>query len=196
MATSTLAWLPNINPDGSITWSRSDTEIAPPSTNIMGPPGAIGQKGAIGPTGPRGETGEKGEKGDPGEQGNPGNPGQKGEKGDPGLDGAPGDKGDPGAPGDKGDTGPAGFGVLSGGTDGQIILKQGSEDGVTKWSDNGNGDMSTVDYDPQKTIAAYGNMNLWVEDVRPFRNQIWISQSVNFPEAAAEGDILLVYSVE
>lgn len=192
MAETTVAWLPTVNTDGTVTWSRSDTTVPPPAVNIKGAPGNRGAKGDTGPRGDRGQTGAKGDKGDPGPQGNTGLTGQKGDKGDPGENGAPGAKGDPGAAGEKGDTGPAGPGVPTGGADGQVVVKDGSTDYATKWVDYFAGDMSTSDYDPDKSIAAYKGLNNWVGAVRPFKNQIWISDTAEFPTAAANGDILLV----
>jgi hypothetical protein len=89
--------------------------------------GSVGVPGPAGPTGPTGPTGAQGPKGDTGDTG------PKGDKGDTGDTGPTGPKGDKG---DTGDTGPAGPGLPAGGEDGQIIVKDGTVDYATIWTDN------------------------------------------------------------
>jgi hypothetical protein len=107
-----------------------------------GPTGPTGPTGAQGPKGDTGDTGPKGDKGDTGDTGPTGPKGDKGDTGDTGPTGPKGDKGDtgdtgPAGPkGDTGDTGPAGPGLPAGGEDGQIIVKDGTVDYATIWTDN------------------------------------------------------------
>jgi hypothetical protein len=86
--------------------------------------GSVGVPGPAGPTGPTGPTGAQGPKGDTGDTG------PTGPKGDTG------DTGPAGPKGDTGDTGPAGPGLPAGGEDGQIIVKDGTVDYATIWTDN------------------------------------------------------------
>lgn len=118
---SDVAWLPSVDAEGNLSWSRSSTQIAPATQNIMGPQGEQGIQGEKGDTGATGAQGKsaydvavdtgfsgtveewlaslKGEKGDTGAQGEQGIQGVQGEQG------LQGDKGD------KGDTGDTGVGV-------------------------------------------------------------------------------------
>ncbi|TEA23988.1 hypothetical protein DBR06_SOUSAS21910072, partial [Sousa chinensis] len=75
--------------------------------DLVGEPGAKGDRGLPGPRGQKGEAGRAGEPGDPGEDGQKGAPGLKGHKGDPGV-GVQGPPGPIGPPGLKGDLGPPG----------------------------------------------------------------------------------------
>ena len=104
------------------------------ATGIQGPKG---DKGDTGETGPQGETGPEGPQGPQGEQGIQG---IQGPKGDTGLQGPQGPKGDQGVQGPQGEqgvqgpTGPVGPGVPSGGTLGQLLLKNSdSVDYSTRW---------------------------------------------------------------
>ena len=54
-----------------------------------------------------------------------------------------GDKGDTGETGQTGQTGPAGPGIPSGGTDGQLLMKDGATDYNTKWGNLSNATNST-----------------------------------------------------
>lgn len=197
---SEIAWLPNIAADGTISWSRSDTDVPPPTTNIKGPTGTIGPKGNTGDRGEKGDTGPQGEKGDTGPKGNPGNPGARGEKGEkgetgePGVDGEPGLQGDQGPQGEKGDPGTDGVGVAAGGTEGQALVKATATDYDTAWQTlEGTGDMMAADYDPQEVVKNAGGMVSWLEDIRPFKNNIFAQTTVDFPANAVTGDILMVY---
>ena len=70
-------------------------------------------------------------------KGDPGDKGDKGDPGDPGADGAKGDQGDPGAKGDKGDKGDQGdpgYGVVTGGTAGQALVKKSDTNYDTEWA--------------------------------------------------------------
>lgn len=56
-------WLPDVDDDGDLSWTRSVSAEAPESVNIRGP------QGETGPQGPQGYTGEQGPKGDRGDSG-------------------------------------------------------------------------------------------------------------------------------
>lgn len=115
------------------------------ATGATGPQGPQGEKGDTGETGPQGPkgatgaTGPQGPKGDPGEDGATGPQGPKGDTGATGPQGPQGEKGATGAQGPKGETGatgpqgPAGAGIPSGGTNGQLLAKNGSTDYAGKW---------------------------------------------------------------
>lgn len=62
-------WRPSVSEDGLLTWTDSDSAVAPESANIKGPQGDIGPQGPMGPVGPQGATGEKGDRGEKGEDG-------------------------------------------------------------------------------------------------------------------------------
>lgn len=79
---------------------------------VPGPQGPQGDQGDVGPQGPQGEKGDKGDKGDTGDTG---------AQGPPGLDGADGADGE---------------GVATGGTGGQILVKQSGTDFDTSWEDH------------------------------------------------------------
>lgn len=92
-----VTFIPNLDPNGDLTWTNDGGLENPAKVNLMGPQGPAGADGA---------------KGDPGEQGPQGIPGEKGEqgpKGDPGDTGPQGPAGADGAKGEKGDTGADGF---------------------------------------------------------------------------------------
>lgn len=90
--------------------------------------GVPGPAGAQGPPGPTGTQGPQGNAGPTGPQGPIGNTGATGPQGNTG---AQGPQGNPGA---TGPTGPAGPGVAAGGSPLQLLVKSGSTDYVTAWS--------------------------------------------------------------
>ena len=94
--------------------------------------GSVGVPGPQGPQGPQGQQGQQGQQGVPG---------QKGDKGDQGEQGIPGQKGDKG---DQGDPGPAGVGVPTGGTAGQVLAKIDGTNYNTEWVDQ-SGAITTVE---------------------------------------------------
>ena len=110
--------------------------------NVKGPKGDKGDTGATGPQGPKGATGAtgpQGPKGDPGEDGATGPQGPKGATGATGPQGPQGEKGATGAQGPQGPTGatgpqgPAGAGIPSGGSNNQLLAKNGSTNYAGKW---------------------------------------------------------------
>ena len=104
-------------------------------TGPQGPKGDKGDTGAtgpIGPQGPKGDMGDTGPQGPKGDMGDTGPQGPKGDKGDTGLQGPVGPIGPAGPMGEKGDAGP---GLKAGGTDGQLLVKDGATDYATKWVD-------------------------------------------------------------
>ena len=110
--------------------------------NVKGPKGDKGDTGATGPQGPRGATGAtgpQGPKGDPGEDGATGPQGPKGATGATGPQGPQGEKGATGPQGPRGATGatgpqgPAGAGIPSGGSNDQLLAKNGSTNYAGKW---------------------------------------------------------------
>lgn len=85
---------------------------------VQGPEGPVGPSGATGATGPAGPTGLQGPEGPAGPQG------------PIGLTGPKGDTGDTGA------IGPVGSGIASGGTTGQVLIKNSNTDYDTSWRDD------------------------------------------------------------
>ena len=59
-STSTLAWLPEVDVDGNLSWTQSTTTTPPETRNIKGADGAPGATGATGATGPQGPAGTDG----------------------------------------------------------------------------------------------------------------------------------------
>ena len=119
-------WLPSIDEEGNITWSKSTTDVPPTPSNIKGEKGDKGDQGIQGIQGIQGEQGLKGDTGADGANGytftpsvdtngnlswsnngglkNPSTVNIKGEKGDKGDTGEKGEKGDDGTPGSNGAT--------------------------------------------------------------------------------------------
>ena len=81
-------------------------------------------KGDAGPQGPKGDTGEQGPKGDTGSQG------EQGPQGEQGIQGI---------------QGPAGEGVPSGGTAGQVLAKVDGTDYNTQWVNAGSGEVNVIE---------------------------------------------------
>ena len=100
-----------------------------------GATGATGPQGIQGPTGPEGAQGPRGFKGDTGATGAQGPTGPQGPQGPTGATGATGATGPQGPQGEQGEQGPAGIGVPSGGTTGQILAKTDNLDYNTRWID-------------------------------------------------------------
>ena len=174
-----------------------------------GPQGPQGQTGATGAAGPKGDQGDKGDtgdtgprglqgvKGDPGARGSDGADGTDGARGPKGDDGAKGDQGDPGptgprgvagrdgaagmqgVKGDKGDDGDAGPGLPTGGTDGQIILKDGTSNYATKWGDQ-ESIFTEVDVTGTKSITLNTTFQLWGDtqsQTTSYQNSLMFSRS-------------------
>jgi hypothetical protein len=92
-----------------------------------GPPGPTGPQGIQGVAGPQGPKGDKGDKGDTGDVGPAGPQGIQGPQGPQGPQGAQGIQGN------TGPQGPTGPGVPTGGTLGQVLVKNSSGDYDTLW---------------------------------------------------------------
>lgn len=107
--TSTIAWLPNVNEDGDISWRRSSTEVPPETQNIKGPKGDQGIQGPAGADGQDGHDGAQGPKGDKGDKGDTGATGEQGPKGDKGDTGETGEQGPAGADGQDGSDGKSAY---------------------------------------------------------------------------------------
>lgn len=100
--------------------------------NIKGPPG---DDGALGAMGPQGAQGIQGVKGDTGAQGPQGIQGVKGDTGTQGIQG------------------PAGPGLVTGGTTGQILSKKSNTDYDTQWGPN-TGGWTVVRKSADESVAA------------------------------------------
>lgn len=140
--TSTIAWLPEVDVNGDISWRRSSTEVPPETQNIKGPKGDQGIQGPAGVDGKDGQDGAQGPKGDKGDTGETGAQGPKGDTGATGEQGPKGDKGDTGATGeqgpkgDKGDTGsqgPAGADGEDGKSAYEIAVEHGYSGTEEEW---------------------------------------------------------------
>lgn len=77
-SSSYIAWLPTVDSNGNISWTRSETTEAPTSVNIKGPQGDQGPQGAQGIQGVQGEQGIQGETGPQGPTGETGATGPRG----------------------------------------------------------------------------------------------------------------------
>lgn len=75
---SDVAWRPNVDESGNLSWTKSVMDSAPPTVNIKGEQGIQGLQG---PQGPQGDTGSQGEQGPQGLQGEQGPAGYTPEKG-------------------------------------------------------------------------------------------------------------------
>jgi hypothetical protein len=109
-----------VSPNGS-TWKESIL-IDRTSGVVSFPAGANGVQGAAGPTGPAGPTGATGPAG------------PQGPAGATGPQGSTGPQGTTGTPGSAGATGAAGPGVASGGTAGQLLIKNSATGFDTAWA--------------------------------------------------------------
>ena len=101
-------WLPDVDADSNLTWTKNSTDTPPTARNIRGLPGQDGlpgERGLQGIQGERGETGETGQQGEQGIQGLQGVPGEPGERGEQGEQGIQGEQGLPGIPGERGEQG-------------------------------------------------------------------------------------------
>ena len=169
---SALTWI-NITPkEGWPAYNVNTKKVVVYENNrwvtspVQGPRGLQGVKGDKGDAGPAGERGPRGEQGQDGADGSPGTAGQTGPKGDKG------DKGDPGQDGAAGQRGPRGLpgeGVPAGGTDGQIIYKDGATDYQTRWDDapsggTGGGGSTTLGGLTDVTIATPANNQVLTYD--------------------------------
>ena len=140
-----VTFIPSVDENGVISWSNNGGLPNPEPINITGPQGETGPQGPIGATGPQGPTGETGPQGPTGATGPQGPTGETGAQGPTGATGpqgptgATGPQGPTGATGPQGPTGatgpqgPAGAGVPTGGTEGQIIVKNSSTNYDASW---------------------------------------------------------------
>lgn len=103
------------------------------------PQGAKGDTGATGPAGPAGSQGPKGDKGDKGDTG---------------------DTGPAGPAGPAGSQGPAGVGVPTGGTAGQVLAKKSGTNYDTEWVDQTGGGGGTSDYTDLTSKPSINNVTL------------------------------------
>ena len=138
------------NPSGTPTEDINTIEISDVIYQIVGEEGPEGPQGPQGPKGDTGETGPQGPQGPQGETGATGATGPQGPKGDTGETGATGATGPQGPKGDTGETGPqgpqgpAGEGVPTGGSTGQVLVKDSATDYDTSWTTI---DASDIPYD-------------------------------------------------
>lgn len=107
---------------GDIGATGPEGPVGPPGIGTPGPTGVTGEKGA---TGPIGSTGEKGSTGDSGADGMPGPPSTV--------------PGPIGPTGETGPTGATGIGIPSGGSVGQTLIKNSSNDFDFSWSSSSGG---------------------------------------------------------
>lgn len=81
-------FIPQVSPEGIISWTNDGELPNPDPVNIMGPQGPAGKQG------PQGPAGEQGPKGDPGPQGEQGPAGEQGPQGPIGPTGPQGPAGE------------------------------------------------------------------------------------------------------
>lgn len=122
---------------------KGDTGAQGPQ-GVQGIQGPKGETGAMGQTGPQGATGETGPAGADGTTFTPAvdasgnlswtNDGGKTNPQTVNIKGPQGETGPAGQDGQNGQDGAPGVGIPSGGTDGQMIVKDGSTDYATKWA--------------------------------------------------------------
>ncbi len=104
---------------GQYVWARTTTTYTSGSSTVAYNVALQGATGPAGPAGPQGARGPQGERGLTGETG---------------PAGATGLQGPTGPAGSAGPQGPAGPGLVAGGTDGQALVKSGTTDYATKWT--------------------------------------------------------------
>ena len=84
---SDALWLPSVDEDGDLSWTKSTSTTPPETVNIKGPQGEAGAAGAKGDKGDKGDTGETGATGAQGPKGDTGATGATGPQGPAGDDG-------------------------------------------------------------------------------------------------------------
>ena len=135
------------NPTGTPTENINTIEISDVIYQIVGEEGPQGPQGETGPQGPQGKTGPQGPQGETGATGATGPQGPQGETGATGATGPQGPQGETGATGatgPQGPQGPSGEGVPTGGSAGQVLIKDSATDYDTSWSTL---DASDIPYD-------------------------------------------------
>ena len=146
-----------------------DTGPTGPQGNIgvTGPTGPQGNIGDTGPTGPQGNIGVTGPTGPQGNIGVTGPTGPQGVAGDTGPTGPQGNIGVTGPTGPQGNIGVTGPGLSTGGTTGQVLIKNSSDDYDTSWS----------------TLSAAGSYSIGEADAK-FATQVTV-QAIPDPVAMA-----------
>lgn len=191
---SFMVWIPDITTAGDIVWSRVNTKITPRPSNIKGPQGKRGAAGPIGDPGVQGPDGYTGPKGERGDRGLPGITGAVGPKGDKGLSGTDGAKGATGNTGAKGATGDSGPGFPAGGTNGQVVIKQGTQDYTFRWADFLAGDMVQSEYDSTSEVKNAGGLEYWLDGAVRFKHFIFRKpDSDPYTPPLDFEDILIIY---
>lgn len=140
---------PSVSEAGVLSWTNNGGLDNPDPVNIMGPQGPQGVQGNPGAQGAPGAAGADGQDGgyyqpsvatdgtlswtaSVSSMPSVASVNIRGPQGPAGADGAPGANGQDGAPGAQG---PAGQGVPTGGTTGQVLAKSSDEDYATQWID-------------------------------------------------------------
>ena len=162
--------------------------------NIKGPKGDQGDTGPQGPQGVKGDTGETGAQGPKGEQGIQGPQGIQGEQGPQGPQGEPGAQGATGPTGPQGEPGVAGangVGVATGGTDGQILIKNSDTDYSTEWTDliDDSSASTTKPYSGSKVNSLISTINSSISSINTKLNSLGKVQEINQTITAATTNI-------
>ena len=162
--------------------------------NIKGPKGDQGDTGPQGPQGVKGDTGETGAQGPKGEQGIQGPQGIQGEQGPQGPQGEPGEQGATGPTGPQGEPGVAGangVGVATGGTDGQILVKNADTDYSTEWTDliDDSSASTTKPYSGSKVNSLVTTINSSISSINTKLNSLGKVQEINQTITAATTNI-------
>lgn len=162
--------------------------------NIKGPKGDQGDTGPQGPQGVKGDTGETGAQGPKGEQGIQGPQGIQGEQGPQGPQGEPGEQGATGPTGPQGEPGVAGangVGVATGGTDGQILIKNSDTDYSTEWTDliDDSSASTTKPYSGSKVNSLITTINSSISSINTKLNSLGKVQEINKTITAATTNI-------
>lgn len=166
-------------------------------TGDVGPQGPQGDQGLQGIQGPQGEKGEKGDtgaqgpqglKGDPGDTGPQGNPGPQGPTGETGPQGPEGPQGPQGIPGTAGQNG---VGVATGGTDGQILVKNADTDYSTEWTDliDDSSASTTKPYSGSKVNSLMSTINSSISSINTKLNSLGKVQEIDQTITAATTNI-------
>ena len=162
--------------------------------NIKGPKGDQGDTGPQGPQGVKGDTGEPGAQGPKGDQGIQGPQGIQGEQGPQGPQGEPGAQGVQGPAGPQGDPGVAGangVGVATGGTDGQILVKNADTDYSTEWTDliDDSSASTTKPYSGSKVNSLVSTINSSISSINTKLNSLGLVQEINQTITAATTNV-------
>ena len=133
----------------------------------------------------KGPKGDQGIQGPQGQQGIQGIQGPQGETGPQGATGPTGPQGEPGVAGANG------VGVATGGTDGQILVKNADTDYSTEWTDliDDSNASTTKPYSGSKVNSLISTINSSISSINTKLNSLGLVQEINKTITAATTNI-------